>query len=453
MGINAFTDEERQARHTLRLVQNPEIVPLPAPKPPNLDKTALYGPAGDFVGVLEPETEADPAAILMSLLTAFGNAIGRNTFVSVGHAKHYPNLFTAIVGRSAKARKGTSFAPIRHTLEEWNPEYAKSNLQSGLSSGEGLIHAVRDPETGVQRNRSTGEVATITLDDGVADKRLLVVETEFARTLKAMARESNTLSAVLREAWDSGNLRVMTKTPKKSTGAHISIIAHITQEELSHLLTETDALNGFANRFLWVYAERKRLLPEGDLPDYERLQEVQGRIGEAIRFGSRVFELKRDWEARLVWRQVYPDLEAEVSGLVGAVTSRASAQVLRLSMLYALLDCSETIGVRHLEAALALWRYCEDSARFIFGEAVGNSTADTILSALRESSDGLTQTEINNLFGRNLSAQRLKMDISMLVSQGLVQCFKVQTAGAPRKLWRIAEGTQKPTEEYEEGTI
>jgi hypothetical protein len=54
-------------------------------------------------------------------------------------------------------------------------------------------------------------------------------------------------------------------------------------------------------------------------------------------------------------------------GLFGAVTSRAEAQVIRLALLYALLDEADHIGTEHLRAALALWRYAEDSARFIFG--------------------------------------------------------------------------------------
>jgi hypothetical protein len=41
------------------------------------------------------------------------------------------------------------------------------------------------------------------------------------------------------------------------------------------------------------------------------------------------------------------------------MVARAPAQVLRLSMMYALLDMSTTIRKEHLEAALEIWRYCE----------------------------------------------------------------------------------------------
>jgi hypothetical protein len=75
------------------------------------------------------------------------------------------------------------------------------------------------------------------------------------------------LSAVLRQAWDTGDLRTLVsgrqKAPVHASNAHISLVAHITLEELQRLLTETEAANGFANRFLWVCIRRSQLLPRG----------------------------------------------------------------------------------------------------------------------------------------------------------------------------------------------
>jgi hypothetical protein len=98
----------------------------------------------------------------------------------------------------------------------------------------------------------------------VSDKRLLIVETEFASVLKVNARDGNTLSPILRQAWDSGNLRILTKnSPARATNAHISIIGHITKEELLRFITDTELANGLANRFLWVLVRRSKILPEG----------------------------------------------------------------------------------------------------------------------------------------------------------------------------------------------
>ena len=108
-----------------------------------------------------------------------------------------------------------------------------------MSTGEGLIHAVRD---GVEKEEPIKEKGRITgyqsvvVDEGVKDKRLLVMESELAKVLKVMERQGNSLSPVLRQAWDTGTLRVMTKTnPTVATDAHISLIGHITLEEYNEL--------------------------------------------------------------------------------------------------------------------------------------------------------------------------------------------------------------------------
>ena len=119
----------------------------------------------------------------------------------------------------------------------------------GLASGEGVIAELRDDKNGKDEGR---------------DKRLLLMEGEFAQVLRVLQRDGNTLSPILRNAWDSGNLRNMSKgSPLRATGCHISMIGHITRVELSRLLTANDTANGFSNRILWVHSARIRLLPEG----------------------------------------------------------------------------------------------------------------------------------------------------------------------------------------------
>src|SRR5437588_5491929 len=95
----------------------------------------------------------------------------------------------------------------------------------------------------------------------ILDRRLMVVEPEFATILKVASREGNTISAIIRQAWDTGDLRVMTRNaPLEATDTHISLIAHVTDQELKRLLTTTEAANGFANRFLMAVVQRSKLL-------------------------------------------------------------------------------------------------------------------------------------------------------------------------------------------------
>ena len=296
------------------------------------------------------------------------------------------------------------------------------NVASGLSSGEGLIWAVRDPVS--------------EKDEGVLDKRLVVLESEFASTLRVVGRDGNTLSALIRTAWDTGDLRSLTKnSPAQATGAHISIIGHITRDELLRELTRTEAGNGFANRFLWTCVRRSKVLPEGGALNADELRPLGGELAEVLKFGQAVGEMKRDEASRVLWCEVYESLSDGQPGLFGAVIARAEAQVMRLAGIYALMDRSDVICVQHLGAALEVWRYAEDSARFVFGDALGDPVADEILGALRTHPEGLTRSDIRDLFSRNAKAVTISAALALLDERSLAHCHSEDTGGRPVERW------------------
>ncbi len=239
---------------------------------PTLSSAALYGVAGDFVRLIAPQSEADPAALLVHFLVGVSILIGRHSYFQVEASRHYLNLSAALVGRTSKGRKGTAEAHIRNLLRRVDAKWARDLVVSGLSSGEGLIHHVRDPqykEEPVRRRGSVIRYQRVRVDEGVKDKRLLVIEPELAGALRAMKRKDCTLSPTLRAAWDSGDLRTLTKTsPLRATGAHIGVLGHITRDELKSELRQIDLVNGLANRFLFVCVSRAGFLPEGgDVPE------------------------------------------------------------------------------------------------------------------------------------------------------------------------------------------
>ncbi len=115
------------------------------PAPAHLREAAFHGLAGEFVRTVEPHTEADPAATLIQLLLAFGNACGRGPGFRVESDDHGTNEFAGIVGETAKARKGTSWGHVRRVMALADAAWSEACIGSGIASGEGLIHAVRDP--------------------------------------------------------------------------------------------------------------------------------------------------------------------------------------------------------------------------------------------------------------------------------------------------------------------
>jgi hypothetical protein len=298
---------------------------------------------------------------------------------------------------------------------------------------------VRDPiekQEAIRDGKQISGYQTVQVDAGVSDKRLLIVESELASALRVMGREGSTLSPLIRQAWDTGDLRVLTKnSPAKATGAHISIIGHITRDELLRFLTSTETANGFANRFLWVCAKRSKLLPEGG-----RIHEVEfsgmiQRLTEAANAGRSGSEVQRDDAARKIWREVYPALSDGKLGIFGSATSRAEAQVLRLGLVYAVLDGAPAIAKEHLLAALAVWDFCEASARYIFGDALGDPEADKILQALRATRDGFTRTMIRDLFERNRSTSEINAALAALEERGLARRVSETTGGRPIERW------------------
>jgi hypothetical protein len=408
--------------------------------PAPLEQVALYGLAGDVVRALEPHTEADPVAILAQFLVLFGNVIGRRAHFDVEGMQHFGNLYVVLVGTTSKGRKGSSFAQVERLFEGAAPDWAKTRIyRGGLSSGEGVIWAVRDPIEKAERVHKRGEPARyemVVTDLGVLDKRLLIFEPEFAIVLRVMEREGNTLSAIIREGWDSGTLASLTKnSPARATDAHISIIGHVTKEELLRYLTTTETASGFANRFLFLCVRRSKFLPEGSVVPDTTLAALRQRLEAAICAAQQIEAMQRDEQARAIWYEIYPTLSAGQPGLFGCVTARAEAQVLRLSMLYALLDGSAIIRREHLLAAVALWEFAENSARFIFGDALGDPTADQILKALRESPAGLSRTDISILFGRNRAAGDIERALRVLSQLGLARRETRQTGGRPEEVW------------------
>ena len=407
--------------------------------PDSSKNEAYYGLVGDIVRAIEPHSETDPVALLIQALVMFGNIIGKTAYFVAEADKHYLNIFSVLVGTTSKGRKGTSFNQIKRLFESIEPAWSRDRIQSGLSSGEGLIWAVRDPIERTEPIKQKGKVTgnqNVLVDAGISDKRLLDVEAEFASTLRVIGRDGNTLSALVRQSWETGTLRVLTKnSPAKATNAHISIIGHITKDELLRYLDKTETANGFANRFLWLCVKRSKFLPDGGQIQTVDFAPIVNGLLQAINFALKVSEMKRDENAKALWHKKYERLSKEKPGLLGALTARAEPQVMRLACIYALYDCSDMVRLEHLQAALALWDYSEASVAYIFGDNLGDPIADTILASLRSNPNGLSRTEISNLFKRHIESSQILRALVALQELGIVDMKLVMTDGRSKEIW------------------
>jgi hypothetical protein len=393
---------------------------------PELAPEAYQGLAGDVVRLFDPTSEADPVAVLVTFATMFGNASGRGPWFPVGTGSQRTNVFSALAGDTGQGRKGTSSEGPELIMAAADPTWSEQRVQGGLSTGEGVINAIRDASPAYAAGDKDA-------DDGVSDKRLLLIEEELSQGLKTAQRQGNTVSEITRKAWDSKRyLRTMTKgNPSKATDPHISILGHITPTELRKLVGETEIANGFANRFSWYRVRRSKFV--ADPPDVRftlarEIDELARDVRRALEFAKEPRPFKRDAHASSLWREVYPELSQTAPGLSGELTARGPQMVIRHFLIYALLDCSTCIRTEHVLAAVALWEYAQSSVTSIFGELTGDSVADRILSLLRASGT-MTQSEISDALGRNQSAARLASALQLLHSSGRIIAKRPKQTG------------------------
>jgi hypothetical protein len=339
-----------------------------APQP---DPACLYGLAGEIGRVGSEETETNAYAIAANFITYLSCAIGRGVYLPIGNTWHHPRLFLLHIGRSGRGRKGDALSLVLRldqTLREIEPTLAPQIHRGGLSSREGLVALMHD---GYQQGKN--EVPAI------EDKRLWVVESEFANVLHQGRREGNTLSAALRDCWDGVCLKPATKSNRLyASHPHVCLSGAISPSELTSLMNSRELTNGFANRFMMIWAERSRILPFPKATSQSVIDELAHRVCQILRFVGADNHESRDRvrmelapQAHWLYSHLYrgelsDDLGSE---LISTMLERRAPMLLRMAMVFALTDLQTQINVGHIEAAAAWIRYAKASVQYVFVSA------------------------------------------------------------------------------------
>jgi hypothetical protein len=375
---------------------------------------AFYGLLGEAVKVAAPVTEACPEALLSQLLVCVGNVIGRGPYFNQA-GYHHTNEYMILVGDTSQGRKGTSWRVINELTMSLDPGWHKERIFRGIQSGEALIHAIRDDKTTTDAD---GEPKLI---KGVDDKRLMILEEEFARFLGVGLRKGNPLSATVREAFDSPKyLSAQSKTnPETATDAHISLVAHVTPIELMSMLNRVEVGNGFVNRMIFIESREVKRIPRARIPDWKAHNIFIGYFHSAIAFAKSVKSMGWTEEAGRAWDDWYMSRSIP-GGSIGNILARSEAHILRIAMIYALLDKKNAIGVPHFKAALAFWDYAAQSARRIFGNTTGDKIADKILAFIQQNG-AYTRTALHAALNRNVDKADLDFALNVLVANGMAR--------------------------------
>lgn len=414
---------------------------------PTLPDEALYGLPGEVARTLAARTGADPASILGMFLTMFGNAVGRQPHVVFYGHEEPGRLYTLIVGKWARGRKGTAWNATKKLFIPAEPDWAATRIETGLQSPEAMVEAVADSPTG--------------------DPRLMIVETEFARMIQTMAA-TRRFSSQMRTAYDGETLsaRRVRSRPLIATQHHISMIGMITPGELIQLAKLS---GGLESRILYLYSAPGRKTEADPFAETEDEVYLGEKVRDAInKAWDYILEGAGPISAELAkMRGVAPntkmmiaddvadnwktEIEPEIEALADAIgddferyTARGQTHVIRLSLLYALADGATEIDWPHIKAAMALWQFSAWSARRIFSVPDDNrpkvdpQKQGKVFDYLRDAyPEWVSKLEITTeVLGKNAAASDMVED---LLDQGLIETRTVSPKGKgrPRVEYRI----------------
>lgn len=390
--------------------------------PPKLAKEAYHGILREVVAVACKTSEASPVAVAANFLGTFSAMIGRVPFQHIGDGTCHSRPFFLLVGRTGKARKGTSEFTVRRIFDAVEQltvdEYPRlKRHEGGLSTGEGLGYAIRDK-----------------VDDadvgGTDDKRIMVVEAEFAGAMAAAAREKNNLSATIRTCWDGKDIAPLTKNAAWCASApHVCITGHITSEELLHRWDDVNAQSGFLNRFVILHIVRAKLVPMPQKTPDSEIDRLAGLVVESVRFAIsedyravNTMQLKMSQEATALWIQEYPALTGESPGIAGALLVRVEVYCRMFAGIFALLDKTAVIEPQHIRAALAWINYWKASVSYIFQTLSAKAEAERLDAASTEvleyirGSPGCTRTSLTNTFKHKFTGPQITAALNHLLN-------------------------------------
>ena len=403
---------------------------------------AYYGPLGELARRHQTEIPINLMAFYAMLLPAIGWLIGRRAMIQISRDKHFCNLFTVIVGKTG-CGKGQCWNIVQSLVEQIDPT-CPQRLHRDVASAPGLIGLVRDASTLVRGKK-------VIDDPGVTDKRCFVLFEEMDNLFTAMGRQGSTLEKLWNMAYDGRSLENNARDREKATNPHVSCVCQITDESFRDAVGTVSKgrgrSNGFFNRFITVRAVKERSLPRGGvMPDVgdliQELQTALAPLGACDSASPKTIQ----WHP-----SAYPELDAFhaaldgehpfLSGLDG-LAARLKPNVMRIAMLFAVIDRDEFIRPDHLRAAKAFCLHCIDDSRGFFHPSSSSfakpSLDDRVLAVATK--DPCAATGFHNLLGNKCVGEALQASLSRLVEQrALIREDFKPDHGKTVPRWRLAD--------------
>ncbi|MEU3355782.1 DUF3987 domain-containing protein [Streptomyces sp. NPDC037389] len=305
-------------------------------------RTMCTGRLRAAVASLTPHMEWSPVGLLGGLLCAF-SAMLPDTRVQRGSGSMPLMLHVLLCGGTGEG-KGQSWGLASAVARDANATFMAHHVINGVVGGAGLIQAVAD-----------------------RDGHALIVDTEYARVLRAGRRQAN-LSQTLRDLWDGATVATSrAKEPVQVDEPRVSVMGHITPEEFRASMSTTERDGGSYNRLLILPVTQVRWLSERDQMPAYLIPEAGEAMARAVRFGTRAGLVTLADDAYDTADIIRRDLltKARESEGLKAFAARCNEQVRRIAALYALFDLRSQITTADLEAAAVLVTYAMESVEDI----------------------------------------------------------------------------------------
>ncbi|WP_240686909.1 DUF3987 domain-containing protein [Amycolatopsis suaedae] len=399
---------------------------------PPVDESVFDCYLGHVVEQVEPTSEADPVAILASLICFAGVHLGRDPHVRAGDDRHPLLVWPLIIGHTNDGKKGSSWSAAKRIIAEADLDFTTANIKSGLTSGEGLA----------QRFALADDADP---DAPPRDLRLLAFENEWGGVMAKMKREGNSLAHILRAAWEGGDLSTLTVSARIAPESHVGILAHITPGEFRSKLSDADMAGGTYNRFLPLAVAWSKALPDSTGADPGLVLSLAAGLADRLDSGGRLGALEIAEDAREQWRELYLEFNTDTHHpKVSQFVSRALPYCKRIAGIHAALDGATAITARHLSAAAALVRYSIDSARAVF---TNDQEAGKLLAWIAEAGPaGRTRDEIRVSYCHKHKdkAEEVKHLLAELIGTGRIALGKRPTASGKGRAPEIYTAVQVP---------
>ncbi len=98
------------------------------------------------------------------------------------------------------------------------------------------------------------------------------------------------------------------------------------------------------------------------------------------------------------------------------------------------MDQTTAVEPDHLLAALAWWKYSQDSATYLFGDRLGDPDADRLADAITRR-PGLTRSDAYQLFHGHATKPRIDRAFLLLEQHGRAHATKEETEGRTAECW------------------